>query len=72
MTKFAAAVALSATVMATASPSLAQRAEDGVSAPRAKALHDCTAVEKKVTQHTSASIPIDTYRACMAQHGEQE
>jgi hypothetical protein len=72
MTKLAAAVALSAAVMATASPSLAQRAEEGMSGPRVKALHECNAAAGKMTQSTSASIQLDMYRACMMQHGEQQ
>ena len=72
MTKLAAAVALGAAVLATASPSLAQRSEEGMSAPRAKALHDCNAEAGKMTQSTSASIQLDMYRACMMQHGQQQ
>ena len=72
MTKLAAAVALSAAVMATASPSLAQRAEEGMSGPRVKALHECNAEAGKMTQSTSASIQLDMYRACMMQHGQPE
>jgi hypothetical protein len=72
MTKLAAAAALSAAVLATASPSLAQRGEDGMSAPRAKALRECNAEAGKMTQSTSASIQLDMYRACMMQHGEQQ
>ena len=72
MTKLFAAVALSAVVTAAASPSFAQRAEDGVSTPRAKALRECNAEAGKMTQSTSASIQLDMYRACMMQHGEQQ
>jgi hypothetical protein len=66
------ALVLGLAVAATASPSFAQRAEEGVSAPRAKALRECNATAGKMTQSTSASIPLDMYRACMMQHGEQE
>jgi hypothetical protein len=72
MTKLAAAAALSAAVLATASPGLAQRSEDGTSAPRAKALHDCSTMADKFTQSTWGSTQIDQYRACMSQHGERE
>ena len=72
MTKLAAAVALSAAVLATASPSLAQRGEDGMSGPRAKALHDCSTMSDKFTQYTWGSTQIDQYSACMTQHGQQE
>jgi hypothetical protein len=71
MTKLAAAVALSAAVLATASPSSAQRGEEGTS-PRAKALHDCSTMADKFTQYTWGSTQIDQYRACMTEHGQQE
>jgi hypothetical protein len=71
MTKLFAAVAFSAAVAAAASPSFAQRAENGMSGGRVKALHECNAEAGKMTQSTSASIQLDMYRACMMQHGEQ-
>jgi len=65
------ALVLGLAVATAASPSLAQRAEDGMSDARAKALHDCNAEAGKMTQSTSASIQLDMYRACMAQRGMQ-
>ena len=63
------ALALGLAVAASASPSFAQRSEEGMSGARAKALHDCNAEAGKMTQSTSASIQLNMYRPCMAQHG---
>ena len=60
---------LGAAVVASASPSFAQRAENGMSDARAKALRECNAEAGKMTQSTSASIQLDMYRACMTQRG---
>ena len=65
------ALMLGLAVVATASPSFAQRAEDGMSDSRAKALRECNAEAGKMTQSTSASIQLDMYRACMAPRGMQ-
>jgi hypothetical protein len=65
-------IVLGLAVAAAASPSFAQRAENGMSAARAKALRECNVEAGKMTQSTSASIQLDMYRACMMQHGEQQ
>jgi hypothetical protein len=39
---------------------------------RMKALQECGAMEKKYTQETWGVQQLDTYRACMAQRGQQE
>jgi hypothetical protein len=72
MTRILAAVALSAAVAAAASPSFAQRAEEGTSGPRAKALRDCSTMSDKFTQYTWGDAQINQYRSCMSQHGQQE
>jgi hypothetical protein len=72
MTRVLAAVALSAAMAAAASPSFAQRGEDGMSAPRGKAVHDCSTMSNKFTQYTWGATQLDQYRACMSQHGQQE
>ena len=46
-----------------------QRAENGMSDARAKALRECNAEAGKMTQSTSASIELDMHRAGMMQHG---
>ena len=65
-------IVLGLAVAAAASPSLAQRGENGMSDARAKALRECNAEAGKMTQSTSASIQLDMYRACMSQHGQQQ
>jgi hypothetical protein len=72
MTKLAAAVALSAAVAAAATPGFAQRAEEGVSGSRAKALRECNTEANKYTQHSWGDVQIDRYRACMTDRGQQE
>jgi hypothetical protein len=71
-----AALAFGLAVAAVASPSLAQRNHDQnpdhVSAARAQAIRDCTALENKYTEYTYGQYEISIYRACMAQHGQPE
>jgi hypothetical protein len=67
-----AAIALGLALSALASPSLAQRSESHMSAARAQALRECNLAAQKYTQHTWADVQIYTYRACMAEHGQQE
>jgi len=43
-----------------------------MSGARAQALHQCNAQAGKLTQYTWGDHQIDNYRACMAQHGQQE
>ena len=59
-------------IFALVTPSVAQRAEDQMSGARAQALHQCNAQAGKLTQYTWGDHQIDNYRACMAQHGQQE
>jgi hypothetical protein len=63
------AVALAASALAT--PSFAQRSE-GMSGNRAAAIHDCTGKAGKYKQYVWGDYQIDMYRACMAQHGQEE
>ena len=63
------AVTLAASALAT--PSFAQRSE-GMSSGRAAAIHDCDAQAGKYKQYVWGDYEIDVYRACMAQHGQQE
>jgi hypothetical protein len=39
---------------------------------RMKALQECSLVDKKYTQYGWGVTQLDMYRACMAQHGQQE
>jgi hypothetical protein len=66
------ALGLALSVSALPSPSFAQRSEDHMSAARAQALRECNLAAQKYTQHTWADVQIYTYRACMAEHGQQE
>jgi hypothetical protein len=66
------ALGLALSVSALASPSFAQRSEDHMSAARERALRECNLRAQKYTQHTWADVQIYTYRACMAEHGQQE
>jgi hypothetical protein len=59
-------------VVAAASPSFAQKAEDHMSAARAQALRECSAVASHYPQYTGGDTEITEYRDCMAQHGQQE
>jgi hypothetical protein len=43
-----------------------------ISAARAAAIRECSGAESKYTEYLWGSIEIQTYRACMAQHGQVE
>jgi hypothetical protein len=70
--KSLAALALGLALSALATPSFAQRSEDGMSAARAAAIRECNAQAGKYKQYTWGDTEEDTYRACMAEHGQQE
>jgi exopolyphosphatase/pppGpp-phosphohydrolase len=70
--KRVAAIAVGLALSALASPSFAQRSEDHMSAARAAAVHECNLRAQKYTQHTWGDVQIYAYRACMAEHGQQE
>jgi hypothetical protein len=67
-----AVIALGLALSALASPSFAQRSENHMSGAREQALRECNLAAQKYTQHTWADVQIYTYRACMAEHGQQE
>jgi len=67
-----AVLALGLTVTALASPSFAQRSEDQTSRARAAAVHDCSVKAQNYKQYTWGVTQLQVYRACMAQHGQQE
>jgi len=72
VSKTVAALVAGLAIFALVTPSIAQRAEDQMSGARAQALHQCNAQAGKLTQYTWGDHQIDNYRACMAQHGQQE
>ena len=68
-----AAAALGLAVFAAATPGFAQRAEQqGMNAGREKALRECNAQVKGMSQYTWGDHQITQYRSCMNQHGEAE
>jgi hypothetical protein len=64
------AVTLAASALAT--PSFAQRSEEGMSSSRAQALKNCNTEAGKYKQYVWGDYEINAYRACMAQRGQQE
>jgi hypothetical protein len=65
------ALALAAAVMTAASPSFAQRNEEGhMNAAREKAVHECSVMASKYTQSTFGSTQLHMYRTCMMEHGQ--
>jgi hypothetical protein len=64
------AFALVATVLA--SPSYAQGAGYRISAARAAAIHECSVRASRYVEHTWGDVEIYQYRACMAEHNQQE
>jgi hypothetical protein len=59
-------------VVALASPSFGQQRESHMSDGRAKAIYDCNIRAAKYKQYTWGVTEITTYRACMAEDGQQE
>ena len=72
--KYVAGIAFGLAIAAVASPSLAQRSENGnpMTSAREQALRECNGVAGKMSQHTWGDHQIQAYRACMTQHGQQE
>jgi len=72
--KYVAGIAFGLAIAAVASPSLAQRSENGnpMSSAREQALRECNGVAGKMSQYVWGDQQIQAYRACMAQHGQQE
>ena len=65
------ALVLGLAVSSLATPSFAQRSE-GMSSNRVAAIHDCTTKAGKFKQYVWGDYQIDKYRACMAQHHQEE
>jgi len=57
---------------ACVSPALAQTNGDHMSAAQAKAISECNRASAKYPDYLWGDFEIDAYRACMAQHGQQE
>jgi len=67
-----AALAFGIAVAAVASPAVAQRNNNEVSAARAEALRECSARQQKDLEYLWGVQQDDIYRACMAEHGQPE
>jgi hypothetical protein len=73
-TKRGLAIALAALGM-TALPlagALAQGSGPQMSAARAAAIHECSVLASRFSQHDWGNTEIYQYRACMARHGQPE
>lgn len=58
---------------AVATPSFAQGdGEVHMTAARAKALRECSALEQRFSESTWGTREIFVYRSCMAEHGQAE
>jgi hypothetical protein len=67
-----AALAVAVAVSAVASPSYAQDGGVHISQQRAQAIHACSVRAARYPQYLWGNQEIYTYRACMAEHGQQE
>ena len=71
----AAALALGLAVSTVATPSFAQRSEQGeagMSSAREKAIRECNGEAGKMSQSTWGVQQNHNYRSCMMQRGQQE
>jgi hypothetical protein len=67
-----AVLALGLVISTLASPSVAQRSGIKRSAARAAAIREYSLRAGKYVEHTWGNVEFQTYRACMAQHGQPE
>ena len=67
-----ASLAVGIALTALASPSYAQEGHFQISRERAQALHECSLRAARYPQYLWGNQEIYTYRACMAEHGQQE
>jgi hypothetical protein len=65
-------LALTLAVVATSSPSVAQANKTRTSAARERAIRECNIAAAKYVEHVWADWDIQTYRSCMARHGQPE
>jgi len=73
-TKLGLATTIAALWMTKASLAGAVAAETGrqISAARAAAIHECSLLAGRYSEHDWGITEIYLYRACMARHGQQE
>ena len=67
-----AALAVGLTVSTLASPSYAQEAGREISPERAHAIHECSVLADQYPEYDWGNMEIYQYRACMAEHGQEE
>jgi hypothetical protein len=71
--QIAAVLALGLAIPTLATPTFAQRSNEGrMSDAREKSLRDCNVEAGKMSQHTWGDHQVQKYRSCMMQKGEQE
>ena len=65
-------LALALAVVATSSPGVAQANTTRASAARERAIRECSIAAAKYAEHLWGDWDIQTYRSCMARHGQPE
>ena len=70
--KLGLATAIAALCMIPLAGAAAQRGGRQISAGRAAAIHECSVLASRYSQHDWGNVEIYQYRACMARHGQQE
>jgi hypothetical protein len=70
--KLGLATAIAALCMIPLAGAAAQSGGRQISAGRAAAIHECSVVASRYSQHDWGNVEIYQYRACMARHGQQE
>ncbi len=66
------ATAIAALCMIPLAGAAAQSGGRQISAGRAAAIHECSVLASRYSQHDWGNVEIYQYRACMARHGQQE
>ena len=70
--KLGLATAIAALCMIPLAGAAAQSGGRQISAGRAAAIHECSVLASRYSQHDWGNVEIYQYRACMARHGQQQ
>ena len=70
--KLGLATAIAALCMIPLAGAAGQSGGRQISAGRAAAIHECSVLASRYSQHDWGNVEIYQYRACMARHGQQE
>ena len=70
--KLGLATAIAALCMIPLAGAAGQSGGRQISAGRAAAIHECSVLASRYSQHDWDNVEIYQYRACMARHGQQE